>query len=121
MEPTSIQQEVSKEQITDVRDFFSSIISDYIQLEQNIIALQSKLQTSSPDKIFQECSLLLDQKQKLSQSDSQLIEIMDLAGSEIVHLAFIEQYKDAFAKVRNACNSLYLEMKQLKRVIHQDI
>lgn len=101
-------------QITDVVQFFSEITAAYTQLRESILYLVHNIPTYSPEQILDGCVKVRQQQNTLAIMDQQLIDIINLVGSEITHEPFVHDYRIAFAHANMACSDLYQNLQELR-------
>lgn len=101
-------------QITDVGEFFSKITEAYLRLQESILFLDHNIPTYSPEQILDGCVKIRQKQNNLAILDQQMIDIINLAGIEIIHEPFVHDYRVAFGRANMACNNLYQNLKALK-------
>lgn len=109
---TIIQEPIP--QITDVVEFFSEITDAYKQFQKDILHLQHKIPTSSPQQILEGCKKIRKKQTNLEALDQQMIDIINFVGKEIAHEPIVHDYRMAFAQANMACTNLYQNLKALK-------
>lgn len=113
--------ESPKASIVDVRNFFNEITGAYQRFEQNIVVLVKDIPSCSHQQIVERCNELVDEKNNLKALDDKMIDIINLAGSEIVMEPMLDDYRMAFAKANMACDTLHLQLKDLKTALQDTI
>jgi hypothetical protein len=109
----------TKSPITDIVQFFAHTTDAYLQFEQNISGLISKLPTLLPQQLTYECEQLLDKKAKLEILDQQMLSILDLAGKLISQDMMIQDYRIALARANMASDKLYRKLQDIKIVLQE--
>ncbi len=109
---TNIQEPLC--QITDVTQFFLTITEAYIHFQESILTLENQIPTSSPHQILEGCEKIRHQRNNLAFLDQQMIDVIALAGKEIIHEPIIHDYRIAFARASMACNNLYQNLKAFR-------
>lgn len=103
----------------DVKLFFIEITEYYDSFTKNVVELINNMEVYSPEQISDECSRLSEKRNKLTDMDQQMFNIIDLAGNELAQRPMVDEYKIAFAKANMACNDLYQKLLLLKTMILQ--
>lgn len=107
-------------QVTDVTTFFRTITESYLRFERQSLRLIERIPGYEPCRILEECQKLSDERKSLASLDKQLMDIVELAGEEIIHESMIHEYRIAFAKANFACNNLHHKLQSLKYTLQQD-
>ena len=119
MIPNSKSSGDSKTQITDVVHFFSTITEKYEFLAHDILQIINNMPIYSPQQIFDECNKIGEQRNKLTIMDQQMLDIIELAGSEIAQTSMIQDYRMAFTRANIACSDLYQQLRALKTSLQE--
>jgi hypothetical protein len=109
----------SNSQITDVVHFFSTITEKYEFLARDILQTINKITVYSPQQIFDECQKIGEQRNKLTIMDQQMLDIIELAGSEIAQTSMIHDYRVALARANMACSDLHQQLQALKTTMQE--
>jgi hypothetical protein len=105
--------------LVDVAQFFMEITTAYLDFEAMVLQLQKSVTNIPPEKILAECLQLGVERQKLATLDDQLINILNLACTEIVHTTMIHDYRVAFAKASMACGNLQQKLLAIRATLEQ--
>lgn len=105
--------------LVDVSQFFMEITEAYLDFEVSVLQLLKAAPEISPARIFTECQRLGVERQKLATLDDQLIAILHLAGTDIVHTTMIHDYRVAFAKASMACGNLQQKLLAIRATLEQ--
>ena len=107
--------------ILDVTAFFNTLTDGYIQLTCSSNALESRLDTLTPQAIKSECERLNLHRNELNLLDDQLIDILGLTGADSSLSGLIENYSLALMKARIACDKLYHRLADLKESLQEKV
>ncbi len=116
-----IEEDGPRTNIVDVKNFFSKITGAYQSFEQNIIILVQDIPSCSHQHIVERCNELVNEKSNLKVLDDKMIDIINLAGNEIVLEPMLDEYRVAFARANMACDTLHLQLKGLKTALQDTI
>lgn len=105
--------------LVDVAQFFMEITEAYLDFEASVLRLLKAVPEISPARIFAECRQLGVERQKLATLDDQLLDILNLAGTEVVHTTMIHDYRVAFAKASMACCNLQQQLLAIRATLEQ--
>lgn len=107
--------------IIDVEKSFRKAIAGYILLEQTASSLKNDMATLSPRQILLRSKQLSGIQQDLTSDDNQLIAIMNLAGREILHETFIQEYHQILADVMAICDRIWEQASLIKKMLSEQI
>jgi len=115
--PTKAQEINSP--ITDIVRFFAHATDAYLQFEQEIVDLLSKVPSLLPQQLADECKDLRDKKAELEILDQQMFDILDLAGKQITQDMMIQDYRTALARAKMASDKLYQKLQNIKNALQR--
>lgn len=100
--------------IIDVGEFLIKITIEYQRFGVLANALIIDLPELDPAGILDRCTRLGRERQRLAQLDEQLIDIMNLAGGELVYSAHIANYRKAFASACQAVDTIHQQLLSIR-------
>ncbi|SHO50782.1 hypothetical protein [Desulfopila aestuarii] len=106
--------------IIDVNDFLERITERYTLIGHKAASLASEIHLLQPDIIEHRCQKLNEERLELSTLDDELIEILKLAGKDIVHNDHLNHYRKAFSSAVQSVNSVHSQLLIIKQSL-QDV
>lgn len=106
--------------IIDVESFFDTIIAGYTQFGHSAATLAAEISSLSPDLIQQKCRQLDTDRQRLAVLDSQLIDILNLAGSDLAGSDYVVRYRNAFSVASQAIEDIQCRLLSIRQSL-QDV
>jgi hypothetical protein len=113
-----MEKQLNSGGITDVTLFFREMISEYVDLEQNILKVISRVHSCTPEQLLNHCHDLLKEREKMARLDRQLFDILDLAEKEIGEDHMVHTCYKACKRANAACSELYQRLLYLKTTLH---
>ena len=113
--PSPLPHASSSSVIIDVEHSFLQAIERYTLLDQAASTLLDDLVSLSPSQILLRSNQLARMQQELTEQDDQLIDILTLAGAEIIDTPFVKDYHKILAKVILACDQITAQTSLIKK------
>lgn len=111
---------MSSKYALDVSALFADTIALYTHLTADIHQLMGEMNSISPQQIAEKCGFLVATKKMLTDFDQQILDILEVTGSDIAGEPMIHNYRLALAHASHASNNLYQHL-QAQKVILQTI
>ena len=101
--------------IVDVEKFLETLAREYAELNEKTTALLAELGDMEPEKIFDRCRQLNNERLRLKSLDDRLIDILTLAGEQMTYTEHLSNYRVAFSMFSVRVDELHARLLTLRQ------